>query len=191
MPDNESAKRLYERIGEEVTSGEVYENLDQGYGVYRLDTSYGNTRWSLSGTTDGRPVAVIDKDILDGVPESEWKSVARKAISEGFPDGIAVQGKNIRVNQTTRREYTKSDYTQWLFNHSKGVFADKMRAAAKLDDVVLAATNWTKDGGLKHPRKDNFVDFGRGNVLMSIGGTSILRKLYLHTLKLALRCCMT
>lgn len=170
VPDNENAKRLYERIGEEVTSGEVYENLDQGYGVYRLDKSYGNTRWSLSGTTDGRPVAVIDKDILDGVPESEWKSVARKAISEGFPDGIAVQGKNIRVNQTTRREYTKSDYTQWLFNHSKGVFADKMRAAAKLDDVVLAATNWTKDGGLKHPRKDNFVDFGRGNVLMSIGG---------------------
>ena len=136
----------------------------------RFDSGNRDIRWSLTGTTDGRPVAVIDKDILDGVPESEWKSVARKAISEGFPDGIAVQGKNIRVNQTTRREYTKSDYTQWLFNHSKGVFADKMRAAAKLDDVVLAATNWTKDGGLKHPRKDNFVDFGRGNVLMSIGG---------------------
>ena len=136
----------------------------------RFDSGNRDIRWSLAGTTDGRPVAVIDKDILDGVPESEWKSVARKAISEGFPDGIAVQGKNIRVNQTTRREYTKSDYTQWLFNHSKGVFADKMRAAAKLDDVVLAATNWTKDGGLKHPRKDNFVDFGRGNVLMSIGG---------------------
>ena len=50
VPDNESAKRLYERIGEEVTSGEVYENLDQGYGVYRLDKSYGNTRWSLAGT---------------------------------------------------------------------------------------------------------------------------------------------
>lgn len=136
----------------------------------RFDSGKKDIRWSLAGTTDGRPVAVIDKDILDGVPESEWKSVARKAITEGFPDGIAVQGKNIRVNQTTRREYTKSDYTQWLFNHSKGVFADKMRAAANLDDVVLAVTNWTKDGGLKHPRKDNFVDFGRGNVLMSIGG---------------------
>jgi ribosomal protein S18 acetylase RimI-like enzyme len=52
VPDNESAKRLYERIGEEVTSGEVYENLDQGYGVYRLDKSYGNTRWSLAGKYD-------------------------------------------------------------------------------------------------------------------------------------------
>lgn len=52
VPDNESAKRLYERIGEEVTSGEVYENLDQGYGVYRLDKSYGNTRWSLAGTNE-------------------------------------------------------------------------------------------------------------------------------------------
>ena len=52
VPDNESAKRLYERIGEEVTSGEVYENLDQGYGVYRLDKSYGNTRWSLARKYD-------------------------------------------------------------------------------------------------------------------------------------------
>lgn len=52
VPDNENAKRLYERIGEEVTSGEVYENLDQGYGVYRLDKSYGNTRWSLVGKYD-------------------------------------------------------------------------------------------------------------------------------------------
>lgn len=52
VPDNENAKRLYERIGEEVTSGEVYENLDQGYGVYQLDKSYGNTRWSLAGKYD-------------------------------------------------------------------------------------------------------------------------------------------
>ena len=35
-----------------MTSGEVYENLDQGYGVYRLDKSYGNTRWSLAGKYD-------------------------------------------------------------------------------------------------------------------------------------------
>lgn len=161
------------RSSEQVKSADPITYDDSGNVIpltERFDSGNRDIRWSLAGTTDGRPVAVIDKDILDGVPESEWKSVARKAISEGFPDGIAVQGKNIRVNQTTRREYTKSDYTQWLFNHSKGVFADKMRAAAKLDDVVLAATNWTKDGGLKHPRKDNFVDFGRGNVLMSIGG---------------------
>ena len=161
------------RSSEQVKSADPITYDDSGNVIpltERFDSGNRDIRWSLVGTTDGRPVAVIDKDILDGVPESEWKSVARKAISEGFPDGIAVQGKNIRVNQTTRREYTKSDYTQWLFNHSKGVFADKMRAAAKLDDVVLAATNWTKDGGLKHPRKDNFVDFGRGNVLMSIGG---------------------
>ena len=161
------------RSSEQVKSADPITYDDSGNVIpltERFDSGNRDIRWSLAGTTDGRPVAVIDKDILDGVPESEWKSVARKAISEGFPDGIAVQGKNIRANQTTRREYTKSDYAQWLFNHSKGVFADKMRAAAKLDDVVLAATNWTKDGGLKHPRKDNFVDFGRGNVLMSIGG---------------------
>ena len=64
VPDNENAKRLYERIGEEVTSGEVYENLDQGYGVYRLDKSYGNTRWSLAGTNkDGIEVYETSDEI--------------------------------------------------------------------------------------------------------------------------------
>lgn len=71
VPDNESAKRLYERIGEEVTSGEVYENLDQGYGVYRLDKSYGNTRWSLAGTNkDGIEVYETSDEVMN-MPEKD------------------------------------------------------------------------------------------------------------------------
>ena len=69
VPDNESAKRLYERIGEEVTSGEVYENLDQGYGVYRLDKSYGNIRYSLSANA----AEEIKKALADKNYSSEIK----------------------------------------------------------------------------------------------------------------------
>nr|DAF03481.1 MAG TPA: acetyltransferase domain containing protein [Caudoviricetes sp.] len=76
VPDNESAKRLYERIGEEVTSGEVYENLDQGYGVYRLDKSYGNTRWSLAGTNkDGIEVYETSEKVMN-MSEDERKRLS-------------------------------------------------------------------------------------------------------------------
>ncbi len=37
------------------------------------------------------------------------------------------------------------------------------------DDIVVAATNWQRDGGLKHPRKDNIVDFDHGKTLIYSG----------------------
>lgn len=35
-PDNERARSLYERLGEDFSSDEVYGYCDQGFGVYRV-----------------------------------------------------------------------------------------------------------------------------------------------------------
>ena len=43
-----------------------------------------------------------------------------------------------------------------------------MKAAGGLDDIVLASTNYVNED-LNHQRKDKFVQFARGNVLMRIG----------------------
>lgn len=91
VPDNESAKRLYERIGEEVTSGEVYENLDQGYGVYRLDKSYGNTRWSLAGTNEDRAEAAEFSD--SGIRYSLRKEDPPKKTLTGYKVFVVKNGK--------------------------------------------------------------------------------------------------
>ena len=91
VPDNESAKRLYERIGEEVTSGEVYENLDQGYGVYRLDKSYGNTRWSLVGTNEDRAEAAEFSD--SGIRYSLRKEDPPKKTLTGYKVFVVKNGK--------------------------------------------------------------------------------------------------
>lgn len=40
VPDNENAKRLYERLGDEVTDDDVVEYLDDGYGVYEINPYY-------------------------------------------------------------------------------------------------------------------------------------------------------
>lgn len=135
-----------------------------------------DTKYSISETTDGRSVAVVDSDILSNIDTSSWddskKAEAKKAAADAlkqFKDGIVVDGITRKVNRVSRREYTRSNYTESLYNDDPAVFADKMRAADVADDVVVAATNWQRDGGLKHPRTDDFVDFDHGQTLIVSG----------------------
>lgn len=153
--------------------------------AYRADTkrdseakteAKGEKKYSLSETTDGRFVAVVDNDILSNIDTSSWdktkKDEAKKAASEAlkkFKDGIVVDGITRKVNKKSRDEYTRSEYTESLYNHAPDVFADKMRAADVADDIVVATTNWNRDGGLTHPRDDNFVDFDHGTTLIMSG----------------------
>ena len=88
---------------------------------------------------------------------------------EQFSDGITVNGITRKVNQTSKREFTKSKYTQHLANTDKSTFADKMRMADAAGDIVTVATGWRKDGKLVHPRKDNFIDFDHGYALIMAG----------------------
>lgn len=133
-------------------------------------------RYSINQTTDGRYVAVVDSDILSKIDTSSWddakKAKAKDAASDAlkqFSDGIVVDGITRKVNKISRNEYTRSNDTEKLYRTARDVFADKMRAADIADDIVIAATNWKRDGALKHPRKDNFVDFDHGKVLIASG----------------------
>ena len=137
----------------------------------------GGERYSLRTTTDGKVVAVVDEDILSGITLAQWndatkeavKAAARKAL-KSFEDGIVVNGVTRKANKTTRREYTKSSYSEMLARKFPTRYVDKMRAASALDDIVIAATDWARDGKLIHPRTDNFVDFDHGNVLIETKG---------------------
>ena len=145
--------------------------------AYRSDSkAKTETQYSISETTDGRFVAVVENDILSNIDTSAWdkakKAEAKKAASDAlkkFSGGIVVDGITRKVNKVSRREYTRSEYTEGLYNRSPEVFADKMRAADVADDIVVVATNWNRDGGLKHPRDDNFVDFDHGETLIMSG----------------------
>lgn len=131
---------------------------------------------SVEATEDGRAVAVVDSDILQGLDTSTWdnqkKAEAKRAAKTAllqFKDGVQVNGIQYKVNKTSRDEYTRSRYTEYIYRQNTEAFADKMRAAANADDVITATVDWTADGGLKHDRNDNFVDFTRGNVLLQSG----------------------
>ena len=135
-----------------------------------------DAKYSLGETTDGRFVAVVDSDILSNIDTSSWdkakKAEAKKAASDAlkkFSGGIVVDGITRKVNKQSRNEYTRSQYTESLYNQAPKVFADKMRAADVADDIVVATTNWNRDGGLTHPRNDSFVDFDHGRTLILSG----------------------
>ncbi|MBR4304915.1 MAG: hypothetical protein IKT81_06250, partial [Clostridia bacterium] len=137
---------------------------------------FADTKYSISETTDGRFAAVVDNDILANIDTSSWddvkKEAAKQAASDAlkqFSEGIVVDGITRKLNRTSRREYTRSNYTERLFKKAPKVFADKMRAAEVPDDIVIAATDWSRDGGLPHQRADNFVDFDHGKTLIVSG----------------------
>ena len=133
-------------------------------------------RYSLRGTTDGRTVAVVDEDILSNIDLTQWNKQTKKEVQAAakealkkFGNGIVVDGITRSVNKVSRNEYTGSKYSEKISKTMPQLYADKMRAASAIDDVVIATTDWARDGKLLHPRTDNFVDFDHGNVLIEAG----------------------
>ena len=133
-------------------------------------------KMSVGTTKDGRPVAVVDSDILSHMDTTTWdKAKMREAQGAAktallvFKDGIKVRNTDYIVNKTSRDEFTRSEDTKRLYKKQRDAFADKMRAANAVDDIIVATTDWSRDGKLKHPRTDNLVDFLHGDVLISAG----------------------
>ena len=143
----------------------------------RFDKGNEDIRYSLRETDDGRKAAVVDNDILQDIYDGRWtrekekqaKAAARNALKKF--NRVYVNNVETAVNSDTRTEYTGSDYTEALWKRSKNKFADKMRFADVMDDVVTATVGWKNDGILTHDRTDKFVDFVKGDVLLASGDT--------------------
>lgn len=157
-------------------SSETRKRIKPDYGNGDTVFANGEDSYSVGETDDGRAVAVVDNDILSHIDTSTWDSAkkaqakaAAKTALLAFEDGIQVNGITYKVNRTSRREYTRSEDTERLARRMPDAFADKMRAADIADDIITATTSWAKDEKLKHPRRDSFVDFAHGDVLIQAG----------------------
>ena len=157
----------------------VDEYLRQNWDEYEVDGELrpearralemeGGRQYSVKRDTQNRPFVEIDRDILEGVPESERIKTVKNNLSQRFPNGVPVRKDVIKVNSKTRGEITESKYSQWLRDNAPDVYADKFRATDNLDEIVLAARNW-KGEGLKHPRTDSIIEFARGDVRLKVG----------------------
>lgn len=128
----------------------------------------GEARFSIRYDQNNRPYVVIEEDILDSVPQKDWVKTVKDNLRQKFPNGVTVGNNVININAQSRREMTFSKYMQRLFNLEPQMYADKLRAANSADEILQAARNWVNEA-LLHPRKDDIIDFARGEALMRIG----------------------
>lgn len=136
-------------------------------------TQRGERQERIGRTINNVPFVTVERDILDGVPESEWTRTVKENLGERFPNGITVNGQHIKINSKTKNEITGSKYTKTIRNNENDVYADKMRATDNADEIVDAAQNWVGERP-KHKRKDSIKEFARGQVLLRIGNADYI-----------------
>ena len=156
--------------------GYVDQILDEAPDKIRYRDETKATRYSISENTDGEKVAVVDDDILSGIDLRQWNAETAKKVAKAAAsalkekEGVVYRdGDAVLIDRTTRREYTRSNSTQMLKKKQPAVYMDKMRAAEVAGDILVAAIHQPGSKGLSHARKDDFVRFEYGKVLIQAG----------------------
>lgn len=122
-------------------------------------------RFEIRKDAAGETYIQIDDDILKGVPRENWKSVVKQAIKERFPDGFMRNGWTILNSKEGRKEYVWSKYTKALQWENGTAYADKMRMAANLDEIIATA-----DEVYREPANHkNAEAFNRGKIRVKVG----------------------
>ena len=127
------------------------------------------TQFAIRRDEAGKPVVVVEEDVLAGVPKKDWAKTVKQALKEKFPNGVTVGNNQIQITGKSRNEIVNAKDSQWLRNNQPDVYADKLRAANNADEIVQASSDYVNEG-IFHERKDNIADFARGKVNIEVGG---------------------
>lgn len=122
-------------------------------------------RFSILKDKTGESYIKIDEDILKDVPQEEWKSTVKQAIKERFPNGFERNGWTILNLKEGRNEFVWSKSTKALQWEKAEAYADKMRMAANLDEIIRTA-----DEVYREPANHkNAEAFNRGKIKIQVG----------------------
>lgn len=124
-----------------------------------------NIRFSIQKDADGESYIKIDEDILNGVPQEDWKTVVKQAIKERYPNGFERNGWTILNSKDGRNEFVWSKYTKALQWENAEAYADKMRMASNLDEIIKTADEvyW------EPAHHKNAEAFNRGKIKVMVG----------------------
>ena len=124
-----------------------------------------NIRFSIQKDADGESYIKIDEDILNGAPQEDWKTVVKQAIKERYPNGFERNGWTILNHKDGRSEFVRSKSTMALQRTNEETYADKMRMAANLDEIIKTA-----DEVYREPANHkNAEAFNRGKIKIVVG----------------------
>lgn len=170
MSTNDSVMRVTEAI---AASPETMEAIRNRYAEAqsRAETVRGENKtgekYKIDYTTDNRPVVVVENDFLKGVDPKDYARETKKVLS-GFKPGIPVKGRFVTVSRSSVMEYLHSKYSDNINKRAFDVYADKMRLAKNIDEVINASADYVNEPN-NHSRTDDIKEFARGNVLFEAG----------------------
>lgn len=134
----------------------------------RFNEQNNDIRYSVKYTDQNKPVVVVNDDISRyTLNDKELINAVKKSI--GKFNYVPIDRQRIYFTGNTKKETTFSKYTQWLRKNDSLIYQDKMRLLNHPMDIIIATTDYVNEG-LNHPRKDNVVDFARGNLLIDVLG---------------------
>ncbi len=129
------------------------------------DITEGQAKYSIGKTSDGKLIAVLDKNILDGVDKKDYAKVVKEELKKH--KSIYVYGQEIATNSKTYNEYINSKSAGQLKKKNPNVYIDKMKTAGMIEDVLKASVDYINE----KPRHSNFPNFARGKVYLDIDNT--------------------
>lgn len=164
VPDNAS-KKLFTELDSRNIPYSIYEHGNNDDRLAKLNQAVEETGadFSISVTTDGRKVAVLDTDILNGVSEDDWK----KTVSDYLKahNSIIVRSGVIKLNSKDIKEYLRSKDASKTERKTPAIYLDKLKAASILSDIANVSTDYVNEES-KHK---HYKYFARGKALLKIG----------------------
>jgi hypothetical protein len=124
---------------------------------------------SIIKGADNKPIVDVTGDILNGIPKKQWIKAAVANLKKKFPAGIIINQQQIDIDAQSRREITRSGYSEYLRKNKNALFADKLRATNNVDEILIATVNWINETP-KHARSDSIVGFAKGQVNLRVLG---------------------
>ena len=157
-----SAKAGMERAKAEMTDAQA--NIPAKEKAARSGPKY-----SIRKSADGGQYVEVIPD--PAYSDSDARQIAKSLfgiVKNKYSSLIDVGGQKIGINKKTAREWQRSRDAMSLYRKDKNVYSDKMNAFENADELLKASKKYVGEG-LKHVRKDNFVEFARGEVDFKVG----------------------
>lgn len=128
----------------------------------------GKIKYDIKKDADGKLFVDVTEDIFADNPGESTARTIQKVIAEKFNNLINANGQQVQINKTTNDEFRRSNSANALMENPTEAYNDKLKAIANADEILTVAKSWIGEE-TKHLRKDDIVEFARGNVTYRVG----------------------
>lgn len=139
-------------------------------------------KFDIKKDVDGNLFVDVTEDILDSNSGESTARTIQKVIADKFNNLIDANGQQIQINKTTNDEFRRSNSANALMESPSQAYNDKLRTIANADEILTVAKDWIGEER-KHIRKDDIVEFARGNVTYRVGENGYVADVIVATRK--------